>query len=154
MIFDPSTPTHIQDIKSSQHLYLVCFSLTRISSSLSYSHDYNPTINAHTWISLFLGPKWANALFSEIKHPCALILKLNREMPLFCNSRILKSSYMKYSILLWSSYIQVFPALLAFFFLNLYITRLLKNQVSYAIINSDFVLSLCQVRCFNITQFL
>ena len=37
-------------------------------------------------------PKWANALFSEIKHSCALILKLNREMPLFCNSIILKSS--------------------------------------------------------------
>ena len=47
MIFDPSTPTHIQDIKSSQNLYL-CLSLTRISSSLSYSHDYNPTIYAHT----------------------------------------------------------------------------------------------------------
>ena len=46
------------------------------------------------------GPKWANALFSEIKHLCALILKLNREMPLFCNSIILKSSYMKYSILI------------------------------------------------------
>ena len=35
-----------------------------------------------------MGPKWANALFLEIKHPFALFLKLNREMPLFCNSII------------------------------------------------------------------
>ena len=103
---------------------------------------------------VYFRPKWANALFSEIKHLCALILKLNREMPLFCNSIILKSSYMKYSILLWSSYTQVFPALLAFFFLNLYITRLFKNRVSYIVINPDFVLSLCQVECFNVTRFL
>ena len=33
-------------------------------------------------------PKWANALFLEIKHPFALFLKLNRELPLLCNSII------------------------------------------------------------------
>ena len=40
-----------------------------------------------------LGTKWANTLFSEIKHSFALFLKLNREMPLFCNSTIEKSSF-------------------------------------------------------------
>ena len=107
----------------------------------------------HFLLNIYWGQNGQIPFFSEIKHSFALFLKLNREMPLFCNSTIEKSSYMKYSILLWSSYIQVFPALLAFFFLNLFITRLLKNRVSYAVINPDFVLSLCQVQCFNITRF-
>ena len=37
---------------------------------------------------LLIRPKWANTLFSEIKHSFALFLKLNREMPLICNSTI------------------------------------------------------------------
>ena len=78
---------------------------------LPQTHGIQMTLNLHikskdlldmsdVQISKNRRPKWANALFLEIKHPSALILKLNREMPLFCNSRILKSSYMKYSILL------------------------------------------------------
>ena len=39
------------------------------------------------------GTKWENTLFSEIKHSFALLLKLNREMPLICNSTIEKSSF-------------------------------------------------------------
>ena len=38
MIFD-SVNWHIQNNESSQNPYLVCFSSTRISSSLPYSHD-------------------------------------------------------------------------------------------------------------------
>ena len=59
-----------------------------------FSHHSIVKFNTFSW------PKWVNTLFSEIKHSFALFLKLNREMPLICNSTIYKSSYMKYSILM------------------------------------------------------
>ena len=58
-----------------------------------------------------LGGKWANALFGKNKLRSALFLKLIREIPLFCNSIIVKSSYVKNSISLLLSYLQLFATL-------------------------------------------
>ena len=71
----------------------------------------NMVIDGLKYIGVDIGKKLANALFGQKNQHTALFPKLIREMPLFCNSIIRKSRFMKKSIIGLLSYIQPFTTL-------------------------------------------
>ena len=56
--------------------------------TIGYNKIYSQTLSTKNW-----GPKWANALFTQNLQHSATFSKLIREMPLFCNSIFLNSSF-------------------------------------------------------------